>query len=39
VFHLADEMSITYDNVRDKDEEEVYRMFVSVKYFPHFYDF
>lgn len=32
VFHLADEMSITYDNVRDKDEEEVYRMFYPDKH-------
>src|SRR5660397_59537 len=32
VFHHADEMSITYDNVRDKDDEEVYRMFYPDKH-------
>jgi transposase len=32
VLHLADELSIIYDNVRDKDEEEVYQMFYPDKH-------
>ncbi len=32
VFHLADEMSITYDNIKNKEDEEVYRMFYPDKH-------
>ena len=32
VFHLADEMSITYNNIKDKDDEEVYRMLYPDKH-------
>lgn len=32
VFDLADEMCITYENVRDKNEEEVYRIFYPDKH-------
>ena len=32
VFHHADEMSISYDSIREKDEEDVYRMFYPDKY-------
>lgn len=32
VFHHADEMSITYDSIKDKDEEDVYRMFYPDKH-------
>jgi len=32
VFHHADEMSISYDSIREKDEEDVYRMFYPDKH-------
>lgn len=32
VIRLSEEMSVTYDDVRDKDEEEVYRMFYPDKH-------
>lgn len=32
VFHIADEKNITYKDVRDMDENEVYRMFFPDKY-------
>ena len=32
VFHTADKMSITFDNIKDMDEEDVYRMFYPDKH-------
>lgn len=32
VFHIADKMSISFDNVKDMDEEDVYRMFYPDKH-------
>ena len=32
VFHLADEMSITYNSIKNKEGEEVYRMFYPDKH-------
>ena len=32
VFHIADSLCVTFEDVKDKDEEEVYRMFYPDKH-------
>lgn len=32
VFHIADSLHLTFEDIKDKDEEEVYRMFYPDKH-------